>query len=368
MADKAAAFLRSKQDHETGGWSVNPKGPVFPAITGLVLSGLMGDPTVTEADPAVGQAVKFMLNYQQDDGGVYDTLLPTYNTSICVVALSKVSTPQAKAAVAKAREFLKTLQYGDNAVSRPAIGEMVEKVGKDHPFHGGFGYGRQGRPDLSNTGWALEALHASGVESDSAEFQRAIVFLQRLQMVDRRDGVKINDMEFARGSRQGGFIYATGTSKDKASDGQSFAGTIKETLSDGTTASRLRAYGSMTYSGFKSYIYANLPRSDPRVAAAWEWIGKNYTLAENPGVGQDGFYYYIVVFAKAMRAYGDAAVPVVSADGAVEHKRWASDLVKRLGELQEEDGGFRSVDDRWMENDRVLITAYALIALREAGR
>jgi hypothetical protein len=34
--------------------------------------------------------------------------------------------------------------------------------------------------------------------------------------------------------------------------------------------------------------------------------------------------------------------------------------------LQEPDGSFKSVDDRWMENDPVLITAYSLIALGEA--
>jgi hypothetical protein len=34
--------------------------------------------------------------------------------------------------------------------------------------------------------------------------------------------------------------------------------------------------------------------------------------------------------------------------------------------LQQDDGSFRSVDDRWMEDNLVLITAYALNALSDA--
>ena len=45
---------------------------------------------------------------------------------------------------------------------------------------------------------------------------------------------------------------------------------------------------------------------------------------------------------------------------------WANDLIAKMGELQNEDGSFRSIDDRWMENNPVLITAYSLIALQHA--
>ena len=38
------------------------------------------------------------------------------------------------------------------------------------------------------------------------------------------------------------------------------------------------------------------------------------------------------------------------------------DLVDRLAGLQSEDGSFRSVDDRWMEDNPLLITAYSLLA------
>ncbi len=463
MIAKAIAYLRTKQDPASGGWSVPEQGPAYPAITGLVVRGMMMQPGVTQHDPHVAMGVKFMLNHQQADGGIYDKVLPGYNTSMCVTALSGVNTPQAKDAVKKGVAFLKSLQFGEGAVTREGLGESPKVVGRDDPFYGGWGYGRHGRPDLSNSAWAIDALHAAGVEPTDEAFKRALVFLQRTQMVENVGDTKINDMDYAKGSTQGGFVYATSVNKDRVGVGQSQAGEIAESLSgpkgtvahvvlkngedgkprtlkkgeienrlkvthekaanfevggaemqvvlgptsDGESASefdvrssiedanhllrivgsafredveseksirvseveawkgvsRLRAYGSMTYSGFKSYLYANLAKDDPRVTEALRWIGENYTVRENPGMGTDGLYYYYVVMAKALDAWGSATVTTPGGE-----KRWAADLVHRLGELQNEDGSFRSVDDRWLENDPVLITAYSLLALQHAAR
>jgi squalene-hopene/tetraprenyl-beta-curcumene cyclase len=193
-----------------------------------------------------------------------------------------------------------------------------------------------------------------------------VVFLQRTQMLD-----SANDQPYADGSKQGGFIYSTSLNSASAGSGQSqSAATIEETLDDGTKVSRLRAYGSMTYAGFKSYVYAQLPRDDIRVLAAYDWIRQNYTLDENPGVGTDGLYYYFLTFARALDAWGSPTIDVIPSDGTrtIDRRDWANDLIDRLAELQNEDGSFRSVDDRWMESDPVLITAYSLIALQHAAR
>jgi squalene-hopene/tetraprenyl-beta-curcumene cyclase len=121
----------------------------------------------------------------------------------------------------------------------------------------------------------------------------------------------------------------------------------------------------MTYSGFKSYLYAGLARNDPRVTAALDWIVNNYTLEENPGMGTYGLSYYFVVFARAMSAYGAETVPP-AATGSKGPRDWRRDLTERLARLQQPDGSFRVVDDRWMESDPVLITAYSLLALESA--
>lgn len=362
---RSIAWLRTQQD-AGGGWGVRPEAPVFPAITGLVLNGMLmqkgADPV---RDGAVANGVAFLLKHRKPDGGIYDELLPSYNTSIAVSALARVGTPEARAAVTAAQAFLRSLQFGEGAAVDGAVAKETGRVGTDHPFYGGVGYGNRGRPDNSNLQFFLQAMQDSGVESDDPAVRRAVVFLQRTQMLDA-----VNDMPYADGSKQGGFIYSTSEDSANVGTGQSFAGTIEESLDDGTKVSRLRAYGSMTYAGFKSYVYADLPRDDLRVTAAYDWIRRNYTVKENPGAGTDGLYYYYVTFARALDAWGSPTIDAIPEgnERSVDRRDWGNDLIDRLAELQNADGSFRSVDDRWMENDPVLITAYAVIALSHAAR
>lgn len=394
VLDKAIAFLRTQQDEATGGWGVNPEGVTFPAITGLVIDGMLQHPDIDADDPAVAKGVAFLLSYRQPDGGIYDRVLPSYNTAIALSAFARAGTPDANAAIPPAQRFLIGLQWSEDSLSDEVSESLgVGRVDADHPFYGGVGYGKHGRPDLSNLSFMLQALHDSGYEAESPPFQRALVFLQRVQM----DG-RINDMPYAEGSSQGGFVYATGPNADETREGQSMAGMIEETLDDGTVVSRLRCYGSMTYAGFKSYIYAELPREDPRVEAARAWIASNYTVTENPGLGDEGYYYYLVTFARALDAWGEPTVegvrypgtqggglsspwpesgarnppplkekpPTLNRRAVTETHLWAEDLVAQLASLQLDDGSFAIRHDRWLENDSALVTAYAVLALQAA--
>jgi hypothetical protein len=470
MIARAITYLRSQQDQKSGGWCIQEGAPVFPAITGLVLQGMLAQPGITQDDPSVQEGVKFILDHQQQDGGFYVGLLPSYNTAICLTALKDVTSPvQAADAKARALDFLRTLQFGEGAVVHEGMGDSARPVDKDHAYYGGFGYGRSGRPDMSNTSFAVEAMHAMNLPDNDPAFQRAVAFLQRCQMLEKgADGSPVNDMAYAQGSTQGGFIYATSPNKDSIGAGISYAGEIAESLDgrggasarvtlqqvdgkfkamtkgevaakikvvwdrepdtsrgiipqeflvllgagDGGTSSRFevratvsparlteilsealrddiagpasiaaqreehwhgqvrhRAYGTMTYAGLKSYLYAGLSKDDPRVLAAREWISRNYSLSVNPGVDDtDGLYYSYLMFARTYDALGEQVVPVQRADGTTEQRDWAKDLVDQLATLQNEDGSFRSVDDRWMEDNPVLITAYSLIALQCAAR
>ncbi|MGP1308646.1 MAG: hypothetical protein ACTS27_00420 [Phycisphaerales bacterium] len=384
MIDHAVDFLRSQQDAQTGGWAVNPSGPNYPGITGLVVTGMLLDPSIDANDESVRRGVEFMLRYRQPDGGIYDKVLPSYNTSLCLSALALVHRQSAAAAIQPAQEFLKGLQWSEGANLTDATPEAPTEITKDHSFYGGWGYGKHGRPDMSNTSFALQALHDSGLSSDDPAFQRALTFLNRCQMID-----DVNDMPYADGTNQGGFIYATSLNSDNIGSGETKpegdAQFVVESLDDGTDVSRMRAYGSMTYSGFKSLIFADIDRDDPRMRSAYEWMRRNYTLEENPQMGDEGLYYYFLSLARALDAFGGAEfTPLVPAGtGAIviddrtatgagsyvegETRDWQNDLVARLAELQNPDGSFRSVHDRWMENNPVLITAYALIALQHAA-
>ena len=113
----------------------------------------------------------------------------------------------------------------------------------------------------------------------------------------------------------------------------------------------------MTYHAFKSYIYAGLKKDDPAVKGALAWIEKNYSVEENPGLGQQGQFYYYRVLAKALEAWGEKEI------GGHD---WARDLADKLVSLQKPDGSWVNTADRWQEGDPVLVTAYSLDALSRA--
>ena len=352
IADRAMSYLESRQNEMTYGFDDDPDVQTLPAITGLVVTGFMLDPSVDERHPVVVTGTRYILKHQQPDGGIYKDMLPSYNTAICLSALALVNRTDAFEAMLKGRSFLKTLQHGDFNSSNPEDPGFEEPININHPYYGGVGYGKHGRPDLSNLSFFVQALHDTGVSTNDPAYQRALVFLQRVQMND-----EINDMPYADDSDQGGFIYATVPNIESVDGlaGQSQAGTTTETLEDGTEIVRLRAYGSMTYAGFKSLLFANLDHDDSRVKEAWGWIEDNYTLQENPGMGMQGYYYYLCTMARALDAMG---VEEVSGNN------WREDLVDILWENQYPNGGFKVHESRWMENNDILITAYALITIQ----
>jgi squalene-hopene/tetraprenyl-beta-curcumene cyclase len=187
----------------------------------------------------------------------------------------------------------------------------------------------------------LDALHAVGRGEDDPAVKKALEFVSRCQNLEN----EYTTTPFAAKVNDGGFFYTI------AAGGQSMAG---ETADGG-----LRSYGSMTYAGLKSMIYAGVSRDDPRVKAAYEWIQKHYTLEENPGMGANGLYYYYHTFAKALAAIGDEQI----IDGQGKSHDWRAELSQQLIAAQGADGSWVNSTPRWLEGDPNLVTAYSLLAL-----
>jgi squalene-hopene/tetraprenyl-beta-curcumene cyclase len=186
--------------------------------------------------------------------------------------------------------------------------------------------------------------------SDDPVYQKAMVFISRCQMLG-----STNDQGFAKRVDDGGFIYSP------ANGGESKAGT--EVVNG---RPRLRSYGSMTYAGFKSMLYAKLDRDDVRVQRAHQWICRHYTLDHNPNMpdaqSAEGLYYYYHVFARALQAWGE---PVI-VDGKDVRHAWRAELCEKVMSLQRPDGSWVNEEDRWYEGNPDLVTAYAVLALQTA--
>lgn len=316
-----------------------------PAVTALALVALQREPTgrfVGKNAPALMEkGYAYLRRFVQPDGGIYNTDagLANYNTSVCLLALAGAGDPKDGKLLEAARGYV--------------VGQQASGMAKP-ATDGGIGYGtvgaspKRGHPDLDNTLIALEALRATqSLVADKAgakdlNWQAAIDFISRCQNLP-----ETNKEKWASGdpANRGGFIYYPGYSN---------AGEVD--LKGGGTA--LRSYGSMSYAGLLSFIYADLKPSDLRVKVAVDWLQKNYTVEENPGMEQSGYYYYLHLMAKGLAAAGIKELEVGG-----KKVDWRRDLAFRLMKLQREDGVWLNETPRWKENNAVLVTAYGVMAL-----
>lgn len=307
-----------------------------PALTALPLWAMAA--TGKTAGEAAKKAVAFVLASQHADGGFYAKMparpgmkgngtggpggLSTYNTAVCLSALYE-SGLAPKEPMLKARTFLAESQLGG-----------------DDAMAGGFGYGKAGGPrryaDLSNTSYALDALHrtakleefrADGTRKADADWEKAIAFVTGLQEKE--------------GERKGGAAYNERTPQ---------AGTS----TNKTGRVTLMSYGSMSYAAVMSLSYAKLTRADPRVKSALEYCAKYWTVDENPGMGSQGLYYYYDILTRALEA--------AKVDEVGTHV-WRAELADKLLSLQKPDGSWANENNRFWEGDPVLATSFAILAL-----
>lgn len=310
-----------------------------PGVTALVTTAVLRN-GYTPQDPLVARSLDYLRKFIQKDGGIYaaGSVYRNYETSLAVMCFAEAERKQPgnfKTIVNNADRFLKGLQYDE-----------AEDRSPTSPFYGGAGYGKHKRPDLSNTGIMIDALVAAGASPDDEALRKALIFVSRCQNLETEH----NDTKWSVKNPDGGFYYtgaAGGSSQAKWPEGES------------EEEHGLRSYGSMTYMGLKSLIYAGLTAEDPRVKAATEWIRKNYRLDQNPGLGQQGLYYYYHTFAKALDAIGEDNF--LDAEGKPHN--WRKELTQKLASEQQVDGSWINSQSRWLEADPNLVTGYALLAL-----
>jgi len=330
VADRGIEFLKTRGQADNGAFS--PESGT--AVTSLCIAAILRHRPEAVNDPAIKKALQFIESHIRGDGGVYvdGSLYKNYETCVAVDALIQANQGgKYDSILERARLFIRGIQWDES-----------EGVAPSDPAYGGAGYGSHSRPDLSNTAFMVEALRQLGDKADDEAIQKALMFISRSQNLAGQG----NDTEHAGAVNDGGFYYTP------AAGGSSQAGK--------TATGGLRSYASMTYAGFKSMIFAGLTPEDPRVAAALSFIRQNYSLETNPGMGDAGLYYYYHTFAKALSV---AEIDILDDADGKPHV-WRDELVKTLADAQLEDGSWvNKTNERWMEGNRNLVTAYALLSL-----
>lgn len=315
-----------------------------PALTALSLIAILRSELAqtTEVQHGIETGFSFLRSQAKSDGGIYAEGLSNYNTALCLLAFLQKRRESDSALIQGARDFL----------VRQQAQEMVRPE-----LNGGIGYGPTGvspkrmHPDLDNTMISLEALRAFELSEKTREtpatapgldWKAVVSFVSRCQNLAQTN----TEPWVARSpAESGGFVYYPGFSN---------AGEREE--EGGRKA--LRSSGSMSYAGLLSFIYAEIPKEDPRIDAALGWLKANFTLEENPGLGKQGLYYYYHLMAKALVASG-----VETLQTAGKPRQWARELGIELINRQDSGGFWVNDTGRWMEKDQVLVTAYSLLTL-----
>jgi squalene-hopene/tetraprenyl-beta-curcumene cyclase len=123
----------------------------------------------------------------------------------------------------------------------------------------------------------------------------------------------------------------------------------------------MRSYGSITYAGLLALVYCELEPTDPRVRSTLDWASRHWTLEENPGVGDQGLYFFYNVIGRSLTAAGIKEIPVAGEEGKAIN--WSDELIKKVSSLQKENGIWVNKNGRFWENDPVLSTSYSILSL-----
>lgn len=370
--ERGNEYLKSKQNPE-GYWG----SATYPAMSALPLAAALRSPALEKNKPwpeYIQKGFKFLMGCQQKDGGIYGKGLASYNTSVSMMALMAANRPEYDLPILAARKFLVKQQ---------------NHFAPDNPYNGGIGYGGDDSPptaDLSNTVLALEAIHYSRKlasdgkygEQPDLDWDAAIQFVSRCQ-----NNPKTNDQPWAKENNDqdlGGFAYRPKNEesmkpvgkggkpglhpkevKPERADKKEAPGKRAPEKANEDKKTALRTYGSMSYAGLQSLIYADLKKDDPRLQAVMKWLGRNFSLKENPGMDTQGLYYYYQAMAKALSAAGIDELELENGSKV----DWRDELAKTLVSKQNADGSWINTNNRWWETDPVLVTSYTVLALEQ---
>jgi hypothetical protein len=259
---------------------------------------------------------------------------PIYTASLTIQAFSHPS----------AKDFLK---YRDAWANYLKDRQLTAKLGwkEDDKQYGGWGYCRviPKKPEpntiappliesnLSATLFALDALQAAG-QLDAETAKAAGVFVRRCQN---------NDGGFH-------FIY-----DDPVRNKAGLRNPDPPTFN---------SYGSTSADGFRALHLCGLPTD-----SAHGWLVRNFRADTHPGIyvkahepNREAVYFYYA--ASVARAFHDHKL--VLADG----RDWATELATELAKRQRRDGHWENAVELVRENDPLVATANALIALAQCRK
>ena len=328
---------------------------------------------------ASSRAVSFLIGRQHADGSWKSDSYGAFKdgralTPLVCLALHRDGSDPAQAALAKAMPWVEArttsvaelfpihnaswlLQLTTGSQEHTALRDAMTKrlrqlqlnasIGwdREHPYFGGWSYAPRARraaqetapfqqPNLSASVLAVAGLSAAGIGVDEPVLREALQFLRRCQNLPGGDGAPQSKFD------DGGFFQLhDDPSRNKAGA----AGTD----SDGKT--RQRSYTSATADGLRGSVMCGLGMDDPGVGAAVRWLDKNLNLDDVPDLRH---------YAAYSAASAESMLPTRAAA-----RGWRDQVATRLMKDQRADGSWHNPAGEMRENDPLVATALAVLAL-----
>jgi hypothetical protein len=284
------------------------------SLTPFVLNALLQVPQQAPAE-GIDRAIAFLRRNTNNEGAVgkMDPLLydyPNYATALTVQALRRAGRP-----VGPLIDWLRTQQFTE-----------AHGWKRDDPAYGAWGIGGEpriapnpGHVDLSMTRHVLQALAAAGVPASDPIFARARVFVERCQNPD------------------GGFFFST---------------VVLDANKAGQEGAQYRSYGTTTADGLLALAAMRTPPEDDRVQTAQRWLA-----AQDSADGAPGF------IGPAHQRW-TAGLRFYYAGAAAEARgRCSPAMAANLKATQRRDGSWRNPENLVKEDDPLIATPFAVMAL-----
>ncbi|MCH8042427.1 MAG: terpene cyclase/mutase family protein [Planctomycetes bacterium] len=333
-------FLLAAQDDD-GAWRSKTYGQLKggAATTALVLYALshLNTPRGENVDAAAGRAVGFLQPGIEKYGYVCDPdgtpAYPTYGGAMLLIAVDRIRLPLPRALREKLIDDLIRDQLTERQNWQPDSihyggWDVVRAEHATPPITSGT--------NISVSAMALEALHGCQHNEKPAALTRARQWAQRCQNFPQ----------------DGGFFFSPDANRTANKAGTSDAETPQP-----------RSYGTATCDGLRAIVYCGAAAEDPRFKAAVAWLVRHKRVDEVPGFKPSKassrwsaglVYYHCAMLSKVL-------VHLPPEERNSRGKRIRDFLAKG----QQEDGHWASDVARMREDDPLIATAFAVIALAE---